>query len=84
MVFAIPVLFTGTKSSDLAGRSNDKTSGILNHLMTANKAFNFMGADFHNNIGLDSEKCLQKTICEPHRYPDRYGLLAMPFQMFFP
>ncbi|CAG7822156.1 unnamed protein product, partial [Allacma fusca] len=83
MVFTVPILFTGTRPQDLTGRSSDK-GGILNQLMTSHKAFNFMGADFTNQIGIDTEKCLQKTICEAHRHPDRYGLLSLPFQMFFP
>lgn len=42
--------------------------------------------EFRDQIGLDSTKCMQKTICEAHRSPKnkKYGLLVLPFQMFFP
>jgi len=81
LVFAVPVLFTKPPGS--TGRSNDR-DGIMNHLMANNKVFNFMGADLSNKIGLDTTKCLQKSICDAHRTPKKYGMLATPFQMFFP
>ncbi len=52
--------------------------------MASNKVFNFMGADLTNNIGLDTDKCLKKTICEAHKFPKKYGMMGKPFQMFFP
>lgn len=81
LAVAVPIFFT--KPHDATGRSNDR-EGILNHLMANNKVFNFMGADLSNKIGLDTTKCLQKSICEAHRTPKRYGMIATPFQMFFP
>ncbi|ODM97061.1 hypothetical protein Ocin01_09619 [Orchesella cincta] len=63
-VFVVPIFFT--KPSE--GRSNDR-NGILNSLMANNKVFNFMNADLSNKIGLDTSKCLQKTICEANRTP---------------
>ncbi|CAL8091132.1 unnamed protein product [Orchesella dallaii] len=78
-VFVVPIFFT--KPSE--ARSNDK-NGILNSLMANNKVFNFMNADLSNKIGLDTSKCLQKSICEANRSPKKYGVMATPFQMFFP
>ena len=43
-----------------------------------------MHADMTNNIGLDTGKCLQKTICEAHKSPKKYGMMATVFQIFFP
>lgn len=82
LIFAVPILFTGSKP-DFLGRSNGQ-NGILEHLMSSKKVLNFMGADLTNNIGLDSTKCLQKTICEAHKYPKKYGMMATPFLIFFP
>jgi len=81
LVFAVPVLFTHPQT--FSGRSADR-NGILNNLMANNKVLNFMGADLSNKVGLDTTTCLQKTICESHRTPKKYGMLATPFQMFFP
>lgn len=39
---------------------------------------------FIKKIGLEWQSCMKKTICEAHRNPKRYGLLAIPFHMFFP
>lgn len=83
LVFAVPILFTEPTGDLHTGRSSDR-DGILNHLMANNKVFNFMGADLSNKIGLDTTKCLQKSICEAHRTPKKYGMIATPFQMFFP
>jgi len=80
LVFAVPILFT--KPPDALGRSS--RDGILNHLMNNKNVINFMGADLTNKVGLDTTKCLQKSICEAHRTPKKYGLLATPFTMFFP
>lgn len=79
-VFVVPILFTKPPET---GRSSDR-NGILNHLMANNKVFNFMNSDVSNKIGLDTSKCLQKTICEANRNPKKYGVMATPFQMFFP
>lgn len=84
-VFVVPIFFTKPPGSagGYEGRSNDR-NGILNNLMANNKVFNFMNADLSNKIGLDTRKCLQKTICEAHRTPKKYGVMATPFEMFFP
>lgn len=87
LVFTVPVLFTGVRPTVVNGRNAEGgTQGILNHLMSSTPIFNLMGADLQHKIGLDSTKCLQKTICEAHRSPrnKHYGLLALPFQIFFP
>ena len=84
LVFAVPVLFTGERSPSGWGKRSNDREGILNNLMSTKKVFNFMGADMTNNIGLDTEKCLQKTICEAHKFPKKFGIMATPFQIFFP
>lgn len=79
LVFAVPALFG--PPSNLA---RSESSGILNNLLAPKNAINLMGADLSNQIALDADKCVKKTICEAHRSPQRYGLLSLPFRMFFP
>jgi len=80
------VLFTGTTSST-TGRSNDGSQsqdGILDRLMNKDRMVSLMGSETGTKIGVNPTKCLKKTICEAHRNPKKYGLLAIPFTMFFP
>ncbi|CAL8091138.1 unnamed protein product [Orchesella dallaii] len=86
LVFTVPVLFTGIRPFQLDGRSNqeDTSQNILNNLMNSEHLINLMGADMRNKIGLNPDECLQKSICDAHRHPKKYGLFALPFQIFFP
>lgn len=86
LVFAVPVLFTGVRPFNVYGRSNDADAkeDILSHLMKSEHYINFMGAEMKNKIGLNPDKCLQKSICDAHRNPKKYGLLGVPFLLFFP
>lgn len=88
LVFAVPVLFTGIRPFDVYGRSmkdNDESQNILNNLLkNSEHTVNLMGADMKNKIGINPEECLQKTICDAHRHPKKFGLFGLPFQIFFP
>lgn len=83
LVFALPVLLTGQKFNPNA-RSNE--GGILETLLKTEPLATLIKQGFHKDIGLEPEKCLQKTICEAHRQPKNkeYGMMAVPFQMFYP
>ncbi len=87
LVFAVPVLFTGIRPFDVYGRSmkdNDQSQNILNNLLNSEHTINLMGTDTQNKIGINPEECLQKTICDAHRHPKKFGLFGLPFQIFFP
>lgn len=89
MVFAVPVLFTGIRPFDVYGRSmqEDSNQDILDNLIknsNPSNTINIMGTDLQNKIGLNPDECLKKTICDAHKSPKKYGLFALPFQMFYP
>lgn len=96
LIFAVPVVFTGTRPYDIFDKDDkDKDKGrsihghnIMHNLLHAGESseslMNFMGANLRNKIGLDPYQCIQRTICDAHRYPDKYGLFALPFQLAFP
>ncbi|CAL8091134.1 unnamed protein product [Orchesella dallaii] len=81
--FGIPILFNGNIPG---ARSLENNKITLNHLMHPGHLMNIVGANFQNQVGIDPMQCLQKTVCEAHRSPqnERYGVLALPFQYFFP
>lgn len=85
LIFALPVLFTGEKLP-MDARSNDGIYGIISKILRTDPIASLIKNGMHKKIGLEPEKCLQKTICEAHRAPEnkRYGLLALPFQIFYP
>ncbi|CAL8091136.1 unnamed protein product [Orchesella dallaii] len=85
LIFSIPVLLTGTRFNPNA-RSMEDGEGILDSILKTEPLARLIKNDYHKKIGLEPEKCLKKTICEAHRSPQnkRYGMLAVPFQMFYP
>lgn len=85
LAFGIPALATGTKFNPSA-RRNTESAGIFSQILAQEPMASLIKKEMHKKIGLEPEKCLQKTICEAHRAPKnkKYGLLAVPFQIFYP
>lgn len=83
LIFALPVLFTGQKFNPEA-RSNE--DGIISRFLQTKPIARLIRNGDLKKIGLEPEKCVQKTICEAHRTPEnkKYGMLALPFQIFYP
>lgn len=79
--YSVPILFNGHNPT---GRSMNENKITLDHLMHPGRVMNLVGLNIGNQIGVDPMQCLQKTICESYRYPERYGSLVWPFQYFFP
>ncbi|OXA58081.1 uncharacterized protein LOC110846531 [Folsomia candida] len=90
---ALPAIFTSVRHPDLA--EADRSLGSitdskhsLKRLMESPTIFNFMTktSDLSNKIGLDGTSCIQRAVCESHRFPNnkQYGLLAVPFQLLCP
>jgi len=94
LIYAVPVLFTGVRESARKARSvtgfgedeNDSDNWLISNLMSVDQVQKVFDEEFRDDIGLDRTKCLQKIICEAHRAPknQEYGLIALPFQMFYP
>lgn len=36
------------------------------------------------SIGLNWRSCLQKSVCQAHQFPEKYGLLGTAVQFIFP
>lgn len=86
LIFALPVLLTGQRFNPNARSNQDNDDGIIATILKTEPLAKLIRNNVHKQIGLEPEKCLQKTICEAHRSPKNkeYGMLALPFQMFYP
>lgn len=86
LIFALPVLLTGQRFNPNARSNQDNDDGIIATILKTEPLAKLLRNDVHKQIGLEPEKCLQKTICEAHRSPKNkeYGMLALPFQIFYP
>lgn len=83
--FVVPVVFSGIRDPTITGRSQGEANSeaLLDRLLAPQPLVDFMGTKGLQRVGLDGRKCLLKTICVANR-SNKYGLLGLPFQIFFP
>lgn len=84
LVYALPVLLTGQRFNPNARSNEDE--GIIGNILKSEPLARLLKEGVHKEIGLEPEKCMQKTICQAHRSPrnKEFGMMALPFQMFYP
>jgi len=78
VTMAVPVMITYFRPLGLRSLNSQNPISLLTFLEQR-----IFPEEVSQNIGLDWEICLEKTICEAHRDPRHYGNIALPFLWLF-
>jgi hypothetical protein len=82
---AVPVLLTEVQPFGIGTIGvRNMWSGFEETFSVKSKFGSLFNERTARKIGLEWDPCLDKAICEAHRSPKKYGLLATPFLALYP